>query len=139
MARAASGGDYFSRAITVTGGQTYCVSAALKWSGGGTPFVGLQPSTSTWPIWLIGASGYTDIFGPVQAVSASETGWQQFQYTVVMPAEATQARLTVELSGFATIPGADLGYFDDIRLVDGSCPVATGPEPGPEPGPDAGT
>ena len=121
VARATAGGDYFSPAITVTGGQTYCVSAALKWSGGGAPFVGLQPSTSTVPIWLIGASGYQDAFGPVQAVSASETGWQEFQYTVVMPAEATQARLNVELFSGESKPGENLAYFDGFAITDGAC------------------
>ena len=125
VARAAAGGDYFSPAITVTGGQTYCVSAALKWSGGGAPFVGLQPSTSTVPIWLIGASGYQDAFGPVQAVSVSETGWQQFQYTVVMPAEATQAWLNVELFSGETKPGADLAYFDGFAITEGACAPPT--------------
>jgi hypothetical protein len=57
----------------------------------------------------------------VQAVSTSETGWQQFQYTVVMPAEATQARLNVELYADETKPGADLAYFDGFAITEGAC------------------
>ncbi|MGC9984105.1 MAG: hypothetical protein ABSF35_10770, partial [Polyangia bacterium] len=34
------GGDYFSPWTLVTGGNTYCVSANIRWVGGGIPFVG---------------------------------------------------------------------------------------------------
>ena len=119
--RATSGGDYSSPWINVTAGQTYCVTVALKWLGGGAPFVGLQPSNASGPVWIVGASGYADAFGPVQAVSASEAGWQQFQYTVVMPAGATQARLWVELFSGESKDGANQAYFDGFGITQDAC------------------
>jgi len=38
--RTGIGGDFFSPVIGVTGGQDYCVQAAIRWVGGGAPFVG---------------------------------------------------------------------------------------------------
>ena len=124
VTRAASGGDYFSPWIAVTGGQTYCAKTALKWAGtGGMPFVAVQVSTS--PIWLIGGAGYSDAFGPVQVVSASNPGWQQFQTTLAMPASATQLRFAVELYGGAALPGANAAYFDGFSLTGGACVTPT--------------
>jgi alpha-L-rhamnosidase len=124
VTRAASGGDYFSPWIAVTGGQTYCAKTALKWAGtGGMPFVAVQVSTS--PIWLIGGAGYSDAFGPVQVVSANNPGWQQFQTTLAMPASATQLRFAVELYGGAALPGANAAYFDGFSLTGGACVTPT--------------
>jgi LmbE family N-acetylglucosaminyl deacetylase len=121
VTRATSGGDYSSPWIGVTGGQTYCAKAAVNWQGGGAPFVGIQPSNGPNPIWIIGAAGYADAFGPVQAVSPTQTGWQQFQYTVSMPAGATQARLAVELFSGATKASANAATFDGFSLTSGVC------------------
>jgi LmbE family N-acetylglucosaminyl deacetylase len=121
VSRTASAADYFSPWADVAGGQTYCVQAAVRWLGGGTPFVGLQPSTASAPVWIIGASGYSDAFGPVKVVDASATGWQQFQYAVPMPVGATQARLAVKLSAEVAKGGADQAYFDGFRITNGGC------------------
>jgi len=40
--RATAGGDYFSPPLDVTGGQTYCVRAAINWLSGAAPFVGIE-------------------------------------------------------------------------------------------------
>jgi len=128
VTRAASGGDYFSPWINVTGGQTYCAKTMLKWAGtGGMPFVAVGLSTApTSPIWLVGASGYSDAFGPVQAVSASNHGWQQFQTTLVMPASVTQMRFAVELYAGAGLPGDNAASFDGFSLTTGGCsPIAS--------------
>ena len=93
VSRTSSGGDYFSPWISLTGGQTYCAAVAIKWPGtGGMPFVGVQPSSAPHPIWIVGSAGFADAFGPVQAVSPSNSGWQQFQVSIAMPEAATQAR-----------------------------------------------
>ena len=127
VTRTASGGDYFSPWIGVTGGQTYCAKTALKWAGtGGMPFVAVVLSTApTAPIWLIGGAGYSDAFGPVQTVSASNPGWQQFQSTLAMPASVTQLRFAVELYPGAGLPGDNAASFDGFSLTSGACAASS--------------
>jgi hypothetical protein len=137
--RATSAGDYSSPWFGVTGGQSYCVSAAVKWGGtGATPFIGLQPSSAAAPVWIVGGTGYADAFGPVQVVSPSNSDWQQFQYTVAMPAGATQARLWVELFSGESTAGANQAYFDGFAIANGAC-VASTPDAGISPDSSAPT
>ena len=120
VTRNAAGGDYFSPWTAVTEGNRYCVSANIRWVGGSIPFVGID-TTGTWVDWLIGAA-YTDpVFGPTTLVSATASGWQSLSREIVMPAGATQARLSVELWNGETKAGPDEAYFDDVHIAAGSC------------------
>jgi hypothetical protein len=106
----------------VTAGETYCATLGLKWAGtGATPFVAIQPSTSTVPIWIIGSEGYSDAWGPVLPVTPS-ANWQQLGVTVTMPADTTQARFAVELFGGSG--GANEASFDGFSLTSGACAQA---------------
>ncbi len=121
VTRSASGGDYFSPWIAVTGGESYCASVALKWAGtGGTPFVAIQPSTSV-PVWIMGSVGYTDPWGPVLPVTPAPD-WQRLGVTVTLPASETQARFVLELWNGASRGGPDSASFDDFSLTSGPCP-----------------
>ena len=120
VTRNTAGGDYFSPWTAVTGGNTYCVSANIRWAGGSVPFVGID-TTGTWVNWLMG-SAYTDpVFGATRVVSVTASGWQSLSRQIVMPAGATQARLSVELWDGEMKPGADEAYFDSVQIVGGSC------------------
>jgi hypothetical protein len=119
--RNASGGDYFSPAITVTAGQTYCVAADIKWVGGGTPFIGILRSNASNVEWLMG-SAYTDAYGPTTVVDPISTGWQHLTHQIVMPAETTQVQLVNELFGDVSKAGASLAYFDGVSIGTGACP-----------------
>jgi hypothetical protein len=119
LSRTGSGGDYFSPAINVTGGQTYCVQAAIRWESGGAPFVGLElinDGASQGVEWLIGDAMFT-----TTPVSSTNTGWQVLAHTVVLPAGTTQVRLTDELYGGSSKGGSDLAYFDGIGISSGAC------------------
>jgi hypothetical protein len=119
--RGGSGGDYFSPAISVVGGETYCISVKIRWISGYGPFVGVLTSTSTGPTWLVGSS-YTDpVAGPVSEVNASEPGWQSFNHTLTIPIGATQIQLVDELYAGTTKGGSPLAYFDDFRVSLGAC------------------
>jgi hypothetical protein len=127
VTRNTAGGDYFSPWTAVTGGNTYCVSANIRWAGGSVPFVGID-TTGTWVNWLMG-SAYTDpLFGATTVVGATASGWQSLSRQIVMPAGATQARLSVELWDGEMKAGADEAYFDSVQIVSGSC--AGSPPPG---------
>ena len=125
IARATSGGDYFSPWQTVVPGQSYCLQAAVKWVGGGAPFVGVQP-TGGGVIWVMGAAGYGDAFGPVVPFNTTGTAWQQSQVTVPVPSGVTQLRLATELFAGAAKGGANLAYFDAFSLTSGSCATSAG-------------
>jgi len=119
VTRNTAGGDYFSSWTAVTGGNTYCVSANIRWAGGSVPFVGID--TTGLVDWLMG-SAYTDpVFGATRVVSATASGWQSLSRQIVMPAGATQARLSVELWDGEMKAGADEAYFDSVQIVSGSC------------------
>jgi hypothetical protein len=120
VTRDTAGGDYFSPWAAVTGGNTYCVSANIRWVGGGAPFVGID-TTGTFVNWLIGAP-YTDsVFGATTVVSATASGWQSLSRQIMIPAGATQARLSIELWDGETRAGADEAYFDNVHIAAGSC------------------
>ncbi|MGA7743968.1 MAG: hypothetical protein WCE40_19235, partial [Polyangia bacterium] len=129
VTRDTAGGDYFSPWTTVTAGNTYCVSANIRWVGGSIPFVGID-TTGTWVDWLMGAA-YTDsLFGPTTLVSATVSGWQSLSRQIVMPAGVTQARLSIELWGGQTKAGADEAYFDNVNIAAGSCSAISSPDAG---------
>jgi hypothetical protein len=120
VSRTASGGDYFSPWIAVTGGEAYCASLSLRWAGtGAMPFIGVQ-LTNTAPIWIVG-SGYTDVWGPVREVSPSDMGWQQFGVTIQVPPGATAARFAVELWSGVVYGGENGARFDGFALTAGAC------------------
>ena len=48
-------------------------------------FIGVQAPDGP-VIWVVGQDGYTDAFGPVAPISTTETGWQQRQTTIPVPA-----------------------------------------------------
>src|ERR1700690_1164413 len=139
VTRSAAGGDYFSAWGSVTAGNTYCVSANVRWVGGGIPFVGIDrdngPSEGDW---LIGAATYIDpVFGATTGVSATASGWQSLSHQFVMPAGTTQVRLTVELWWGQTKAGANEAYFDNVHIAAGSCSASSGADAGADTGSSA--
>ena len=99
------------------------MSLGLKWAGtGAMPFVGVQVSPSESPTWIVGGAGYSDSWGPVQEVSSSVSGWQEFAKTVTLASEVTAVRFSVELFAGVVYPGANGAAFDGFSLVSGACP-----------------
>jgi len=124
--RATSGGDYFSPYLPIVGGQTYCVSAKIKWVSGAAPFVGLERlagTVSKGVSWLFGAA-YTDMNGSTQEISSTPLGWQNPSRTVVIPAGVTRVRLIDELYVNSSKGGVSLSYFDGLSITDGACSYA---------------
>jgi predicted MPP superfamily phosphohydrolase len=125
LSRTGSGGDYFSPVIDVTEGHNYCVKAAIKWTSGGAPFVGIQPivaGTSQGAYWLIG-SPFSDVLGPTTVVNPTQSGWQHLEHSVLMPAGITQVRLVDELWEGGSKGGSPQAHFDGLSIVEGECSV----------------
>ncbi|HEV2756944.1 MAG TPA: endonuclease/exonuclease/phosphatase family protein [Actinomycetota bacterium] len=133
ISRVASGGDYFSPPIELTGGQPYCFGGSIKWIGGGWPFIGFDnygaDGSFLGETWVIGQPDYPaglaqSDAGTLTPVRDSALGWYRYQKTVVVSADTTHVRLKDELFDYVGKPGEDSGLFDDLTIDSGPCPFA---------------
>jgi RHS repeat-associated protein len=109
----------------VLAGESYCVSAYVRWISGSWPFIGLQLSNASGEIdWVIGQGGYTPApLGPITPISAGTTAWQYVSNTVNIPPNVTAVRLVDELWSGASKGGVDSAYFDGLSIDFDACPT----------------
>jgi hypothetical protein len=128
--RVAGGGDYFSPAIPVTAGNTYCVAAWINWTGGGWPSLGFNRLDQAGGIiqenWMMGGPPGTsdNLGGVIVTVPQTAVGWNWYARSVTMPSGTAFIRLKNEAFSGAGKAGATLSSFDDIALLNGPCPAA---------------
>lgn len=113
--------------ITVVPGGTYCLSAAIKWTGGARPYVAVVrsgadgvelPSNR-----LIGSTAPTGLGGTQTPIQASPPPWRYYRAQFVVPADTTELRIE---SGLETqmSPGESMSTssaMDDVQLKTGPC------------------
>jgi hypothetical protein len=128
ITRSYSGGDYFSPLIPLQGGHTYCISGWVRWVGGGWPFIGIDNYNASGEAlgenWLIGLEGHPTGYGDtVTPVPADTTYWHQYRKTITLRSDTVSVRMKDELWDHSVKPGGDLGFFDDLTVNDGPCPL----------------
>jgi RHS repeat-associated protein len=116
ITQSTSSGPYQSPSIPLTGGATYCVWSSVQWLTGQQPYVGVQFDSSQAATMLVGG-------GAGASISATDTGWQTFSETVLVPEQATSVRLVdgVSTSGTNAKPGTNNSFFDNMSIATGPC------------------
>jgi cysteine-rich repeat protein len=111
-------GPYSSPSVSLTAGSPYCVTSSVRWLGGQPPFVGVKFSNSATPTGLVG--------GDSGATVSTDTNWQTFSETILVPDSAGSAPSLQLVDGISTgasnpKPGDNQSYFDNISITAGPC------------------
>ncbi len=115
--------------INVDAGQSYCIKARIKWTGGWQPTLQMEryggPTGGTGH-YLMGYSGWGDGFGGLSTTVEDTNEWQSLTKKVRLPEGTTSIVLVVWPAGWEKVKpeSAGLGTFvDDVQVLAGSqCP-----------------
>ncbi|HXU06755.1 MAG TPA: malectin domain-containing carbohydrate-binding protein, partial [Polyangia bacterium] len=114
-----SGGRVFTTAaIPLASGAPYCISAWLRSTSGGSPFVGIQLTDAggtSQEHWLIGAGGYGTGYGDTVTPVFRTKDWAWYSKEFTLDPGATNVVIKDENNG-----GGEAD-FDGIQLRAGAC------------------
>jgi hypothetical protein len=101
--------------IPLQAGQTYCLSAAVRWLSGPRPVIGLQRySGAKVPL------GIDRVTGPALDGAATKGSWRRYRGTYVAPTGTAFGQIDIGFS--SSDPAAPVSsYVDDVAVYAGAC------------------